>query len=178
MQQWRKVAYFALLVKDPPLGNVQDIMQFTSTPAFGLQNKKEAEEQAQRELNELFAQAIKQPKVPIGRFLKSLSASDDDLILIWALESQCEDFFMGTHPDIWNNSSSSSCNVELISLDITTSWRFGRLDSRMVHMNPFWHWTSSKIGNHETSCPASRSHSKHKLACNYFIPVVAKHSAW
>ena len=34
--------------------------------AAGLQNKKEAEEQAQRELNELFAQAIKQPKVPVG----------------------------------------------------------------------------------------------------------------
>lgn len=31
-----------------------------------LQSKKEAEEQRQRELNELFAEAIKQPKVPVG----------------------------------------------------------------------------------------------------------------
>ena len=32
-----------------------------------MQSKKEAEEQAQRELNELFAEAIKQPKVPNGK---------------------------------------------------------------------------------------------------------------
>ena len=31
-----------------------------------LQEKKKAEEQRQRELNELFAQAIKQPKLPVG----------------------------------------------------------------------------------------------------------------
>lgn len=33
------------------------------------QSKKEAEEQRQRELNELFAEAIKQPKVPVGEEL-------------------------------------------------------------------------------------------------------------
>ena len=42
------------------------ISRCTHGLVFGLQSKKEAEEQAQRELNELFAQAIKQPKVPVG----------------------------------------------------------------------------------------------------------------
>ena len=38
-----------------------------------MQSKKQAEEEAQRELNELFAQAIKQPKVPIGQLLVSIA---------------------------------------------------------------------------------------------------------
>ena len=36
-----------------------------------LQSKKQAEEDAARELNELFAQAIKQPKVPLGEHIVS-----------------------------------------------------------------------------------------------------------
>ena len=50
---------------------------------LALQSKKQAEEEAARELNELFAQAIKQPKVPLGEAL--VPSHDPTLPSIWWL---------------------------------------------------------------------------------------------